>query len=430
MASRRIFLLVAVFMLGLPLALAQDAEKPTIAMFTFGPDVNEASEFGVIDVLYLFGYLTEDEHSGLRESLSGGLSDMDGEHVNLRFSNAAWDYASIIPMLESALDAGADVLITETTPVTQAAVNLTMQMAAPVPVIFMSVFNPYAAGIADAPCVKPDHVSGTERITDYETLLSLLQLQNPEVESIGTVFASDSASGAHGAEAIATIGEAMGLTVETTAVVGISDVGAAVEALVSKGVEALVLTADLLISEALPQIVLIAEDNSLPIYHPNANYFVSNATVVAGSIATYGPGLNAGHILVGLLDGEIDLATTGVNLVSGMTIAVNIDAATAMDVAVPEDLVEMADFVLQDGGLTISAKGMTNFQFLGEMGMLALLYPEMAAESELASPEMLTMLTQMAFPDPAAAHEAFLAGLQCSDEMIAEQQAALDAAGG
>ncbi len=427
MCRLAVFAAIMLAILGGPLALAQADDKPTIAMFTFGPDVNEASEFGVLDALRLFGYLTEAEHTVLRESLSGGLSDMEGEHINLMFSNASWDFASIIPMLESALDMGADVLITETTPVSQAAVNLTSQMEDPVPVIFMSAFNPYSAGIAESPCIKPDHVSGTERVVDYETMLSLAVVQNADLQTVGTVFASDSASGAHGAEQIASLGESMGLTVEANSVVGISDVGLAVDALVSRGVEALILTADMLISEALPQIVQVAEDNSLPIYHPNVTYFAMNPTVAAGSIATYGPGLNAGHILVGLLDGEIDLATTGVNSVSGLTIAVNVDAANAMNVAVPEELVAMADFVLEDGGLSISEKGMANFQFLGEMGMLALLYPEMAAGSGLASPEMLTMLTQMAFPDPAAAHADFLASLQCTPEMIAEQQAALDA---
>ena len=425
--------MIALLLVGLlapTMMLAQDAEKPTVAMFTFGPDINEATEFGVLDVLRLFGYLTEQEHSGLRDSLSAGLGNFEGEHINLVFDNAAWDYASILPMLESALDAGADILMTETTPVSQAAVNLTSQMDDPPPVIFMSAFNPYAAGIADAPCIKPDHVSGTERITDYATMLSLVTLQDPSITTIGTVFANDSASGAHGAEQIRTLGEAAGLSVEARAVVSMSDVALAVSAVIDKGAEALLLTADLLTSEALPVIAGIAEDNSVPVYHPNAVYFAYQATVVAGSIATYAPGLNAGHILVGHLDGSLDLATTSVNTVSSMVVAVNLDRAMASDITVPDNLLAMTDFVQEDGGLSIKEKGMSNIQFLGEMGMLALLYPEMAAGGDLVTPEMLAMLTQMAFPDPKEQHDAFLASLQCTPEMIAEQQAALEADGG
>ena len=62
--------------------------------------------------------------------------------------------------------------------------------------------------------------------------------------------------------------------------------------------------------------------------------------------------------------------------------------------------------------------------------MLALLYPEMAAGGDLVTPELLAMLRAVAFPDPASAHDAFLASLQCTPEMIAEQQAALEAEAG
>ena len=412
-------------LMAAPLALAQATDdKPTIAMLTFGPDVNEASEIGVLDVLHLYGYLTEAELAAMRED----VRDMDGEHLNLIVADAAYDYANIVPLIESALDRGADVLVTETTPVAQAAVNLTMDMEMPVPVIFMSVFNPYAAGIAQAPCIKPDHVAGTERITDYETLLSLLALQHPQAKAVGTVYASDSASGAFGAQQISAIAESLGLSAHVVAVPTISDIGAAVESLIDKDVDALALTADLLTSEALPTIVGIAEDGGVPVYHPNAVYFALQATVVAGSFATYGPGLNAGHILVGYLDGDIDLAATGINLVSSMTVAVNLDRSQAMGIDVSDKVLESADFIQQDGGLTITPKGFGNAAMMGEVGMLALLYPEMAADSELITPEMLAMLVQMAFPDPAAAHDDFLASLQCTPEMIAEQQAALDEA--
>ena len=421
MKTRILLILALIALFAVPGGLAQD-DKPTVAMFAFGPASNQATEIGVLDVLMLFDWLSEEELASLRP----GVSDLEGERINLIYDHASWDYANIQPMLEAALDQGADVLVTKSTPVSQAAVNLTREMENPVPVIFMSVFNPYAAGIAQAPCLKPDHVAGTERITDYETLLSLLTLQNPAIETIGTVYASNSSSGLYGAERIAAIGEDAGLTVEVAAVLSIADVGLAVESLVGRGVEAFVLTTDLVTSEAMPQIVGIAEENSLPVYHPNAVYFVSKATVVAGSMSTYGPGLNAGHILVGWLNGTLDLATTGVNTVTGMTIAVNVDQANAMGVEVPEDLLAQADFTQEDGGLVISPKGMTNMEFLGEMGMLAIIYPETASGSGLASEEMLLMLTQMVFPDPPEHHETFISSLQCTPEMVAEQQAALE----
>ena len=418
-------LLVALVLVGFSggAATAQSDQKPTVALLQFGVTMATPTRTAVLDMLHLYGYLSEEEHS---EAVAS-QHDYEAERINLIIADAGYSFANLIPMIESALDQGADVLITQSTPATQAAVNVTNEMEDPTPVIFASVFNPYAAGIADAPCLKPAHVSGTQRITDYEELLALAMMQNPAMELVGTIYASASATGAHGAKMIAAAGEALGLAVEEAAVVGLSDVGLALDGLVSKGVDAIVLTVDTLTSQASPQIVSIGAENDIPVYHPNATYFLSGATVAAGTVAAYGPGLNAGHMLVGLLEGTIDLATTSINLVDSMAIAINLDQSASVGVEVPDELLARADFVMEDGNFRLMPKGMENTQFLGEIAMMAAAFPALVEGNDSVAPEMLTMLTKMAFPDPAAAHDAFLAGLHCTPEMIAEQQSELDA---
>lgn len=422
---RRTVLTLFIALLALPMAWTQDAEaNPTVAIFRFGISIHDSTELGVLDMLKLFGYLRDDEYAAQKEQ----LHDMEGENINLLFADASFDFSNIIPMLERAIDAGADVLLTDSAPVSQAAVNLTADMEEPLPVIFVNVFDPYAAGIAQSLCVKPAHVTGTQRITDYPDLIALMLLQNPGVERIGTIYASASSSGEFGVDAIAAAAEGFGVDLEVAAVVGIPDVAAAAEGLVSKGVEAFIMTVDLMTSQALPIIVQVASDNDIPVYHPNATYSYYGATVAAGSVAMYGPGLHAGHMLVGHLQGEIDLASTSISVLDTMAIAINVDRSRAAGVELPEELLARADFLIEDASMSITPKGMTNSQFLGEIGMLALLYPELAGDSEFVTPELLQMLTQMAFPDPKAQHEAVLASLHCTPEMIAEQQAELDAA--
>lgn len=423
---RRVFsfaLLLALLAVGFAGGTSAQADaKPTVALLDFGLTINTSNRIAVLDILALYGYLNEDE----RDQVAASQQSYEGENINLIISDAGFDFANLIPMIETALDQGADVLVTDSTPVTQAAINVTSEMEQPRPVIFTSVFNPYAAGIADAPCVKPAHVTGTQRITDYEDLLALAKMQNPEMDTIGTVYASASATGEHGAKLIAAAGEALGVAVEEAAVASLADIGIALEGLVSKGVDAIVLTVDSMTSQATPLIVAVGAENDIPVYHPNATYFLYGTTVAAGSIAMYGPGLNAGHMLVGLLEGAIDPAETSINLVDSMAIAINLDRSANAGVEVSEEMLARADFVVEDGSLRIMPKGMANTQFLGEVAMMALLYPEMAEDMDAVTPELLAMLAQVAFPDPVAAHEAFLASLHCTPEMIAEQQAALD----
>ena len=128
------------------------------------------------------------------------------------------------------------------TPVTQAAINATLDMDDPPVVIFGSVYNPYAAGIAEAPCVKPAHVSGVESVTLYDEIVPLLLLQNPDIQKVGTVYSSTEASGRLGAQAIVEVAGSLGLAVEQAAVTAISDLAPAAEGLVAKGVEALLIS--------------------------------------------------------------------------------------------------------------------------------------------------------------------------------------------
>jgi len=106
-------------------------------------------------------------------------------------------------MVEDALDQGADVLVTLGTPVTLVAVNTTQDMDEPPPVLFTAVHNPYLAGIADASCIKPAHVTVSEIETSYEYVFDALRKQDPALNVIGTIYDTAAASGEYGVDRIA-----------------------------------------------------------------------------------------------------------------------------------------------------------------------------------------------------------------------------------
>ena len=108
--------------------------------------------------------------------------------------------------------------------------------------IFNVVSNPYAAGIADAPCIKPTHIS---RVLSFWRLMialcPLMLLQYPDLQVVGTIFTSNEPSGVFGAKQITAVAESLGLQVESAAIVSAADLTLAAEGLVSKGVEAFIL---------------------------------------------------------------------------------------------------------------------------------------------------------------------------------------------
>ena len=104
-------------------------------------------------------------------------------------------------------------------------------------------------------------------------------------------------------------------------------------------------------------------------------------------------------MLVAHLNGDIDISEISINQTRDFGIAVNLDSAKAQGIEVADDILAMAEFVVEDG---IGSAGVTR---------------------EL--PEVVTSLPEMSIEERRAADLAFLETLRCTPEIIAEQRAEL-----
>ena len=432
----RISIVICLFalLLSIGASLAQDNEKPMVAVLRFGPHVSyDLIDDGLLSAILAGGMVSEAEHAIL---LAG--EDLDGEKLRLVWRDAGFNFSNTIIIVEQAIDEGADVLITYSTPATQAAVLVTSDMEAPTPLIFTSVYDPFAAGIARSSCVKPDHVTGVELITPYEDIVPLLLLQDPDIQVIGTLYSSSEASGAAGANQIVEVAMAHGLQVEEAAVASVSELALAAEGLVERGVEALVVPADMTTVSALPIIMQVAAENQLPVFHSVAFAYNEGATVSAGPAKYASQGGMVAGILAGYLDGSLDIARTGIGVIRDLTVGINQDSANLQGIEISEALMEMADSIIHDG-ISTNPGMIDSFKAMGLEGEA--LDAVMAAISQGARgpgegttdvpPEIMKLITE-AFSSMGqqANVGARLAELHCTDEIIAEQQAALDAADG
>lgn len=407
----------------------QADEKPTVAMLRFGSFFSFTYvENAVMDTLLASGLVTEAEHASLMER-----ENLQGENINVHWNDANFDFAAVNTIVEDALDRGADALIVLSTPTAQAAVNLTADMDDPPIVLFTAVFNPYEAGIAQASCIKPSHVTGIESVTLYEDIVPLLLLQEPDLKMIGTIYSSSETSGRLGAEAIVAAAEAHGLTVEVSAVTSLADLTVAAQALVDKGVEAFLLPSDLLTMSGLPVITQIAIENGLPVYHSISNTINLGATVSAGAGHNSLQGSLIGAMLAGHLRGELDIASTGIGMIDLLSVGLNLDIAAEQGIEFTPALMERAHLLLQDGGMT----GRALVVFLESLGMdeeTMKLVLKAIAEAQTGGGEINVDLPDEVLAALSAGIASqrrtedvagILDGLHCSPEMVAEQQAAL-----
>ena len=414
--------LLAMFLLLLSsLASAQGADRPSIAILRFGvlPAV-EAVELGILQVLRANDFISEAEQATL-----AAHNDLENDRLKLFWGDAGYDLATASLMVEDAIDQGADVIIAISAPVAQLALKATSDMEAPPAIIFTSVYDPVASGLAQASCVKPDHVTGVGTSVPYDELLGLLMLQDRRIRTIGVIYNPAESSSIAGAEAISQFGGAFGMTVETAAAPTLPDVSLAAEALVEKDIHAFVLPLDTLTQKALPAIVNVANDNELLVLAPTPEGAFFGAAIGAGPAPFYRRGVQAGYILVGQLNGEIDISTMGILTYSARGLGVNLDAAALQDVEVNEQIIDFAGFIIEDGELSMSVEDMNRMDFTEELRVMV---EVVLAEGSFGVAQQVRDFAAGLDPfDYAAAGAEYLASNTCTPEMIAEQQAELDA---
>jgi putative ABC transport system substrate-binding protein len=369
-------LLFVVLLFTVMVAVAQEDDIPTVAIIRLGPlPPFMYSQQGTLDTLAAYGYV-------------------DGENINIIIGDAAMDVPTANTLIEDAIDEGADYLITVTTPVTLAAVNITSGMEEPPIVLFNTVTEPYAAGIAEAACIKPAHVWGSQALPDYANILPLVWEVNPDIETLGWIYSTTEPNAVASTAIVEPLAAELGLNLVIEAVTETSEVSTAAEAAASQGIDAFFIPTDSTVGNGIAGIIAIAEEEGIPVFFADSLQVFSNVTVGAG-VSYYQEGVDTARVLLAHLNGDIDIETTGISRQVGNLIGVNLDTASAAGVEIPDEFLAMANFVIEGGENTGAVLSL----------------PDVTAE-ELAEMD-----------------SEFVANLFCSEERIAEQQAELDSSG-
>lgn len=396
MAKTAVLLLILASLLIAPVASAQqDDDKPTIAWMKWGDSSNVAlAEKAILDMLEVYGYINEEERALLNDERS-----IEGERINVIYGDALFDRMEANALIDEALDKDADVFVTFTTQMTQIVYYAIREFIDPPKLIFTVTSGPYITGVAEASCIKPDFVIGTVPVTNYEDIVPLLRMQDPDMEVAGALFSPQQRASEIGVARMKAIGESLDppLTIVDESIVVTPDLYQAVDNLYSRGAEAIIIP--IFTFQGFSLLLSLSYDYGLPVVFSAPQNAYRGGTIGGGFYGLYKQGAIAGNMLTGYLQGDIDIASTSIYESEDFAFAVNLDAASLQDVEISQTLLDGAAYIVENGQ---SAQGVT------------LQYPE----AEISLPDM-------PIEERRAADLEFLAGLACTDAMIAEQQAAL-----
>lgn len=317
-----------------------EEDMPVVAIIRLGPlPPFMLSTQGTMDELAAYGFV-------------------DGENISIILYDAGMDVPTANTQIEEAIDSGADFLITITTPVTLAALNATQDMGSDAPfILFNTVTEPYASGIAESPCDKPDYVWGSQALPDFEQIMPLVFDVNPDIETVGVVFSPSEPNAVASLAIMEPVAEELGLTLIEKSVAETAEVGQAAEAAASEGIDAFYIPTDSTVGNGLAAILGVAEDEGIPVFFADSSQTYSGATVGAG-LSYYQEGVDTARVLIAYLNGEIDIATTAISKQPGTRIGINLDSAAAEGVEIPQALLDKADFVIENGDSTEQAQSL------------------------------------------------------------------------
>jgi putative ABC transport system substrate-binding protein len=284
----------------------------------------------------LGGWLLDAFRDGLREH---GYTDGVNVIIEPRFADG---YERVPGLLDELLSLKPDVLVVATTPVALAAQKATRT----IPIVFSPVADLVGAGLVKSLAKPGGNITGFSDIAGDLTpkRLALLSEVVPRISRIGLLGQPDNPNHRIVAREIESAARKRGLTVARVDMRHRGDVDAAFAALSKAGAQAVIVLADLQMSDHMAAIAAAANSRRLPLMGYTRRWVQVGGLLSYGIATTEYPKSAAGYvakILQGARPAELPVLQP-----TRFELAVNRKTAKALGLAIPPAVLLRADEVI------------------------------------------------------------------------------------
>lgn len=282
---------------------------------------------------------TEEADHGVREGFKeAGL--VEGRDYEIRVRNAQGDMATVSAMIDAALSEGSDLLLTFSTPSLQAA----MRRTSDVPIVFTLVANAVAAGAGKNDTDHQPNVTGVYLMGAYAELLDVIAEVLPRARRLGSLYVPAEVNTVFHRDRMLEVTRDRGYSLATVAANTSSEVPDASLSLASMDIEVISQLPGNLTSAAFPSLAQAARRARLPIFAFATSQARGGAVVTVARDYDDG-GRESALMAARVMRGEA-IATMPFQEVKTTKISVNLDAARAIGLTLPDALVRRADLVI------------------------------------------------------------------------------------
>lgn len=267
--------------LALAAPLAAEAQPKKVAIANFGPHVT-----------------LDQAIEGFKRALAD-KGYAEGEGVTYEYQHGNFD-PSLVPQILRSLEAtNPDLMVTITTPITQAAVNLVENKS--LPIVFTVVVDPVAAGVVPSWEKGSDRFVGSSNMQSLEAVIEFARDLLGDVSSFGMLYnpgdVADMTQLTHARQ----VAQDKGIEIKAEGVESVNDIQQRTTAL--RGVDFIYIPSSSLLQPAIPAAASAAERMGIPIINASHPAVREHVVLASVSISWDQVGYNAGLLAAQVLEG-------------------------------------------------------------------------------------------------------------------------------
>jgi ABC-type uncharacterized transport system substrate-binding protein len=294
--------------------------------------------------------LLEDGIRGIKDGLKE-KGFIDGQNINVRLFNAEGDIPTANTIAKEITSGKFDYVLTVSTPALQAVANANKQGKAVH--VFGLVADPFAVGIGldrSQPENHPPYLVGFGTLQPVDKLIETAKKLNPSLKSLGILWNPAEVNSVVCTMLARKYSKESGIDLLEANVENSSVVYEAAASLVSRGVDALIVSGDNSVVTALDNVVQAAKNGKIPVI-TNSPTSPNKGTLLDIGADYYEVGKQQGFLAARILSGE-DPASIPIENITPFITAVNRQALTGLkdNWTIPEDILNNADVVIDEQG--------------------------------------------------------------------------------
>lgn len=260
------------------------------------------------------------------------------DKLEINYKCAQGDATNLNTICQEMVDSDMDLVATIATPATQAMVN----MESDIPVVFIAVSAPVAAGVISEMEHPDKNATGTSNAIPVSDIFALADTLTPGCMTYGLLYNTSEVNAVNTVNAAKEFLAANGLAYIEAVVTNSSEVQGAAQSLVGEA-DAIFVPNDSMIQSAMPLVAEVARDAKIPVYGSSA-VMVNTGAFATIAIDDREIGAMSAEMAVRILEGAAVSEVPAVVVPASATV-INQDTVDALGLTFSDEIMNTAVFV-------------------------------------------------------------------------------------